>query len=189
MNILAVIGSGKTGGNTEKLVDAFAKGAEESGHTVVKLHLGRTKISPCVGCNACRTTGACVQKDGFEELLAAFHACDIVALATPLYFWGISAQLKAVIDRLYAIGEKDPRGDYFLYPQRKCVLLATAADISRHFWAFELVEQYYRRLVSYLRWEDLGTLLATGCGGSSAPRRIEETKHLQRAYRFGKNIV
>ena len=188
MKILTVVGSSRIGGNTEKLVESFARGAVESGHEITQIHLGKTKIEPCLGCNACTKGIPCVQKDGFEEFMAAFQECDMVAFSTPLYFWGISAQLKALIDRLYSIGEKDPKGYYFVYPKKKCVLLATAADTARHFWAYELVEQYYRRLVHYLRWEDLGGFMAYSCGGTVVERCIETTPHLQRAYEFGKSL-
>lgn len=184
MKFFAIVGSSKVGGNTDRLTDAFLKGVADQGHQISKLHLGDTEIHPCLGCNACAQDGVCIQADGMERLLPAFLDCNVVVLATPVYFWGISAQLKAVIDRLYALGEKDPKG-YYRYPQKHCVLLTTAADSSRHFWTFELVEQYYRRLVSYLHWTDLGILTAGGCGGTVVPRRVEHTDHLQRAYCFG----
>ena len=130
-----------------------------------------------------------MQMDCFDQFLSAFEECDVLALSTPLYFWGISAQLKALIDRMYVLGEKDPKGFYFLYPKKKCVMLATAADVKSHFYAFDLVEQFYRRLVNYMRWEDLGMVFAHNCGGSGVlERRIEETGHLQRAYEFGKKL-
>lgn len=189
MKICVVIGSGKVGGNTEKLADAFIKGAQEAGHEVEKLHLGKLKIGPCVGCNGCKAVDACVQEDDFPVFEAAFRSCDALVLTTPLYFWGISGQLKCLIDRLYSIGEKDPKGYYFVYPKKKCAMLCTGADSDRHFWAFEEVEHYYRRLVSYMHWTDLGILNAGSCGGSGVlPRRIEETPHLQRAYEFGKQL-
>lgn len=141
MKFFAIVGSGRVGGNTDRLTDAFLKGAAERGHQIAKLHLGETEVRPCLGCNACAQDGVCIQADGMERLLPAFLDCDVVVLATPVYFWGISAQLKAAIDRLYALGEKDPKG-YYRYPQKRCVLLATAADSDRHFWTFELVEHY-----------------------------------------------
>lgn len=187
MKFLAIVGSARSGGNTDLLTDAFLKGIAEYGHSSTKIHLGETKIAPCLGCNSCTTSGTCVQHDGMQQLLPAFLDCDVVVFATPVYFWGISAQLKAVIDRLYAVGERNPKG-YYRYPQKYCVLLATAADSPRHFWTFELVEHYYRRLVHYLRWTDLGILTAGGCGGTAVPRCIEQTDQLQRAYCFGRDI-
>ncbi len=187
MNILGIVGSGKVDGNTERFLDACLKGAAEQGHSIYKIHLGKTKIAPCMGCNVCQNGNGCIQDDGMNEFLKAFRKCDAIVFATPLYFWGISAQMKAVIDRMYSIGEKDPKG-YFRYPNKKCGCLITAADSDRHFWTFELAEQYYRRLVHYLRWTDIGILTAGNCGGTSEARCIEETNHLVRAYEFGRKF-
>ena len=108
MKLLAIVGSGRTGGNTDRLTDAFLQGAAACGHQTVKFHLGETEVRPCLGCNACAGGGGCVQDDGMRELLPAFLDCDAAVLATPVYFWGFSAQLKAFVDRRYALGENDP---------------------------------------------------------------------------------
>ncbi|MCI6886416.1 MAG: flavodoxin family protein [Lachnospiraceae bacterium] len=187
MNILIVVGSARMQGNTDKLAEAFGKGAMENGHQVTRIHLGKTRINPCLGCNVCRKESGCVQKDGFQEFASAFLTSDVVVLATPLYFWGMSAQLKAVIDRLYSLGRADPKG-YYRYPVKKSVLLVTAADTEKHFWVFESVEQYYRRLVRYLRWIDLGVLMAGNCGGTKSDRCIGETGYLEQAYEFGRHL-
>ena len=187
MKICAIVGSSMAGGNTDSLTDAFLRGAAEYGHTAVKFCLGQTHVEPCLGCNACREKHICVQKDDFSQIVAAFTDCDIVVLATPIYFWGMSAQLKAVIDRMYSLGEKDPRG-YFKYPYKHCVLLATAADTDRHFWVFESLIQYYERLTNYLRWTSFGILAVGSCGGTVVPRRIGETSNIEKGYEFGKQI-
>ena len=187
MKICAVVGSSKINGNTDKVTEAFLRGVGEVGNETVKIHLGQTKIEPCLGCNCCTDGNGCRQKDGFAFFAEKFLDCDVIVFATPLYFWGISAQLKAVIDRMYSLGEKDPKG-YFKYPCKKCVLIATAADSARHFWAFEMLEQYYHRLVKYFRWTDLGIFEAGSCGGTAVPRRLEETDAEERAYQFGKKL-
>ena len=188
MRISIIIGAGKTDGNTEKLCNSFAEGLKEAGHDIALFHLGRNEVKPCIGCNACRKTGKCVQKDDFEKVLQGFLDADMVVFATPLYFWSISAQLKAFIDRIYCIGQKDEKGFYFNYPFKKVMLLASCADVSAHFYAFELVDAFYNRLVRYMKWEDMGCYYATGCGGSSMPRRIEETRHLKAVYELGKKF-
>lgn len=187
MKILVIVASAQVGGNTDCLADAFLKGACEAGHETVKIHLGQTKIAPCLGCGVCTEKGACVQKDGMAVLAKEFLECDTVVFATPLYFWGVSAQMKAVIDRMYALG-KPNRSGYFQYPRKCAALLVTAADSNNHFWTFEEVEHYYRRLVGYLHWTDLGILTAGNCGGTKEKRRIADTEHLERGYRFGKSI-
>ncbi len=187
MKLLAIVGAARVGGNTDLFTDAFLKGVREQGVEVRKIHLGQLELKPCMGCNGCAQGTGCVQNDDMKQVLDALQECDIVALATPLYFWNISAQLKLVIDRMYALGKASPRG-YYEYPQKKCVLLATCADSDSHFWPFELVEQYYHRMVRYLRWTDLGMLTAGGCGGTVVPRCIHKTNHLQRAYEFGQSL-
>lgn len=187
MKILAMVGAAMTGGNTDKLTDAFIKGAHEAGHEVKKIHMGEVEIAPCLGCNICKKTGKCAISDDMEDIGKAFLECDMIVIATPLYFWTISAQTKTFIDRLYALGEKSPKG-YYAYPIKKCALLATCADSDRHFWPFELVEQYYRRLVRYMKWEDMGMLTCGGCGGTVVDRCIQDTGHLEDAYQFGLSL-
>lgn len=187
MNILALVCCAQTQGNTDTLTDAFLLGASEAGHRTYKLHLGQHRVAPCLGCLRCDETGSCVQQDGMTDVLAALDHCDTVVFATPLYFWNISAQMKAVIDRFYAIGQPSKHG-YFLYPRKQSALLVTAADSDSHFWVFEEAEHYYKRLVRYLRWTDLGILTAGKCGGTKEPRRISDTGHLERARQFGRTL-
>lgn len=187
MRVLVIVGSEKIDGNTDKLCKAFISGAAENGNTAVRFHLGEHHINGCRGCNACRAAGKCVIDDGFSDFLEEFRIADIVVFATPLYFWGISSQLKALIDRFYSIGVKSEKG-YYSYPKKKCMLLVTAADRSNHFWTFESVENYYHRFVKYMNWENLGEMEAGSCGGSNTERCIEETDWLLKAHAKGSSL-
>ena len=187
MNILVVSCSGKRNGNTEKLAAAYAEGARESGHAVRCLRLSELEIGGCRGCNACVQTDVCVQHDGMREVYEAFIACDMVVFAAPLYFWGMPSQMKAIIDRLYALGHDNEKG-YFAYPRKKCALIASSADTERHFWVFESFTQYWQRYIHYMRWEDMGMLLVGNCGGTKAPRQVEKTDGLRRACEFGASM-
>lgn len=188
MKILVLVGSSFAGGNTEKLAERFADGARDAGHAVEFFRMSRKHVNYCLGCNACVKTGNCFQQDDMQEFYRLFLECDVIVFASPLYFWGISAQTKAVIDRLYALGEKSPKG-YFSYPKKKSMLLVTAADSDSHFWTFESAVQYYERLAAYMRWISLGVLKAGSCGGTSQERNIELTGHLERAYQLGKSLL
>lgn len=189
-NILVVVGSGQKKGNTNQLADAFIEGAGIAGHAVTKVFLGDKNINGCTGCEACRNLHKCVQKDDMEEIYPLIHAADAIVFASPLYFWTISARLKAFIERFYAIAKQDehpPKGRYENYGHKDCALLMTAADDL--FWTFEQAVSYYRfACVHYIGWNDKGMLLAGGCGGSQTKKNIAETKHLQNAFAFGKNI-
>jgi multimeric flavodoxin WrbA len=188
--ILVVVGSGIKKGNTDKLADAFIKGAEEAGHIVTKVFLGDKTINGCTGCNACRWGKPCVLKDDMQDIYPLYQQCDTVVLASPLYFWTITARIKAFLERLYAVAEEDlnpPKGRYEKHAEKDCALLMTAADDL--FWTFEHAVSYYRfNCVNYLGWKHKGMVLAGGCGGSPTERQIDKTGHLQTAYQLGKSI-
>ena len=94
--ILAIVGSPRKGGNSELLVDEFIKGAQEKGHTVEKVCLREKKIAPCLACEAClRNGGTCVQKDDMAEIREKMLAADVVVLASPIYFYTMTAQMEA----------------------------------------------------------------------------------------------
>lgn len=189
-NILVVVGSGQQKGNTNQLADAFIEGASAAGHKMTKVFLGNKTVNGCNGCEACRTIKKCVQKDDMEAIYPLIYAADTIVLASPLYFWTISARLKAFIERFYAIADVDNqplKGRYENYGNKDCALLMTAADDL--FWTFEQATSYYQfTCINYLGWNDKGMLLAGGCGGSQTKKNIAETGHLAAAFNFGSTL-
>lgn len=101
--ILVISSSPRKGGNSSYLCERFAEGARQSGHEVELISLVGKKIGYCAGCYGCQTLGACVQKDDAKEILDKMLAADVLVLGTPVYFYTMSAQLKALIDRTVAI--------------------------------------------------------------------------------------
>ncbi|SCP98136.1 flavodoxin family protein [Anaerobium acetethylicum] len=97
--VLIISSSPRKGGNSDILCDEFAKGAAESGSHVEKIFLGSQKIGYCLGCGVCNTTSKCVQKDDMTALLEKMVSADVILLATPVYFYTMSAQMKTFIDR------------------------------------------------------------------------------------------
>ena len=188
--ILIIQGGGRTDGNTARLVDSFAKGADDAGHKVEIISLIKNEVKGCIGCNACRYGKPCVQKDGFNDIVPKIMESDLLVFASPLYFWTISSRIKAFIERFYCIAEEDnapPLGRYERYPEKDCALLMTAAD--DFFWTFEQAVSYYKfTLVNYIGFHDKGMLLAGGCGDTNGKPQIDKTGHLAAAYRFGKEI-
>lgn len=188
--ILVVMGSGRKNGNTARLAEAFVKGAAEAGHMVETVSLLENEIKGCLGCNACRFGNPCVQKDDFNAIRPKLDEADMVVFASPLYFWTISSRIKAFIERLYCLAEKDPHpafGRYNKYPEKDCVLLLTAAD--NLFWTFEQAVSYYRfAVVNYIGFHNKGIVLAGGCDGSDGSPQIEKTKYLEQAYQLGKTV-
>lgn len=189
-NILIIQGGGRPKGNTAQLVDFFIKGAEEAGHKTELVSLLKHEVKGCLGCNACRYGKPCIQKDSFNEIVPKIKNADCIVFASPLYFWTVSARIKAFIERFYCIAEEDtdpPLGRYEKYPVKDCALLMTSAD--NFFWTFEQAVSYYQfTMVNYIGFHDKGMLLAGGCGDTNGRPQIEKTDYLRQAYEFGKKI-
>lgn len=100
--VLILSGSPRKGGNSDILCDEFARGALEAGHEVEKIRVAEKNIGYCRACYACRGTGVCAIKDDMSEIMQKMIDCDVMVLASPVYFYSIDAQLKAVIDRSVA---------------------------------------------------------------------------------------
>ncbi|MBQ6619175.1 MAG: flavodoxin family protein [Thermoguttaceae bacterium] len=100
--VLIISSSPRKGGNTERLCDSFAKGAKAAGHKVQKVRLAEKTIGFCTGCYACQK-GKCPQKDDAARILSKMLAADVIVLSTPVYFYTMTAQLKALIDRSVAV--------------------------------------------------------------------------------------
>ena len=101
--VLILSGSPRKGGNSDILCDEFAKGATEAGHNVEKIRVPEKNIHHCIACYHCsKNSGACVFKDDMAEILQKMIDADVLVLASPVYFYSIDAQLKAVIDRTVA---------------------------------------------------------------------------------------
>lgn len=115
-NVLILEGSPRCNGNSAILSEEFAHGAEESGCSVEKIRVAGKKIAGCLGCNACyRNGGTCVQKDNMAEIRQKMLEADVIVLASPIYFYSMTSQIKALIDRTYAFYQQlEGKTFYFL---------------------------------------------------------------------------
>ena len=101
--VLILSGSPRKGGNSDILCDEFMKGALSVGADVEKIRVAEKKISPCSGCYYCKESGGrCAFNDDMTEILEKIIAADVIVLSSPVYFYSVCAQLKAVIDRTVA---------------------------------------------------------------------------------------
>lgn len=103
MNILVLNGSPRQNGNTTKMVTAFCEGAESSNHTVKTVNVCKLNVKGCLACEYChnRGKGKCIQKDDMQDIYSLLNDTNMLVLASPIYYHGISGQLKCVIDRFY----------------------------------------------------------------------------------------
>ncbi|MDO4302158.1 MAG: flavodoxin family protein [Clostridia bacterium] len=98
-NILVLAGSPRKGGNSDRLCDEFIRGAIKSGHYVEKIYINDMNIGACQACYACRGTGECFIKDDMADILDKMIKCDVIVMATPVYFYTMDGQMKTLIDR------------------------------------------------------------------------------------------
>jgi multimeric flavodoxin WrbA len=106
VNVMGISGSPHRHGNTETLLDAFLDGAAEEGAGIEKVILKKLDYSPCRGCNTCHKTGVCIMEDDAPPLFDRILSMDSVAVASPIYSMGITAELKGLIDRAQYIWAK-----------------------------------------------------------------------------------
>ena len=176
--IFVIMSAGTKRGNTDRLTDAYIKGLVERGHSVTKVYLGSMRIEGCRGCGVCqRLAHQCAVRDGMQDIYPLFAECDTVVMASPLYFWTITAKLKSFIDRLYAISVDDK------YPQKDSVLLMTAGDDNDT--TFEQPIRYFRLLNQALGCNEVGLYCAGGCTGCEKLARQIDKVHLENAYKMG----
>jgi multimeric flavodoxin WrbA len=107
MKVLGILGSPRLGGNSDILLDQALAGAKEAGATVEKVILARKKISGCLDCGKCNKAGVCVIKDDMPAILKKILQADVIIHSVPLYFWAMTAQMKAYLDRWCAFFDEN----------------------------------------------------------------------------------
>jgi len=176
MKVLVLTGSPRKNGNSNTLAGRFIQGAEEAGHEVTRFDSASKNVNPCTACNACGMNGDCVLEDDFLSIRPSLLDADVVAFATPMYYFGVSSQLKAVIDRFYSVSSR-------LHGGKRAVLMMTYANTA----ASEAMPMlsHYEVLLRYLGWADSGKVVAPGVWPAGA---IERTPFPEQAYQLGKTI-
>lgn len=176
MKILILTGSPRKNGNSNTLAEHFIRGAEEAGHEIVRFDAAFKEVHPCIGCNKCGMNGECVFKDDFEFVRNHIVDAGMVVFATPMYYFGISAQIKAVIDRFYAINGS-------IHVPKKAALLMTYADNDKR--KEKAITDHYEILLDYLGWSDAGKIIAPGVWPVGA---VNHTKYPELAYLLGRSV-
>ena len=155
-NILVVTGSARAGGNSDLLAEAFVKGARETGHTVNVFHSGRDRMSGCLNCGGCFSTGdPCVVRDNFGKLFPLLEQADMVVFCSPLYMYSFSGHIKNAMDRLHAYKKDMPRQ---LRIKEAMLLMCGETWFKK---SFDGAAESYRQFLGYKGWDDCGRLFAT----------------------------
>ena len=177
MNILILSGSPRKGGNTDLLVEAFVKGASPK-HQVEVVSVHDYKINPCIGCNSCftREDHACCQKDDMQIVYEKISKAEMLVIASPVYFYGLSAQLKAVIDRFH-----NPIRDTF-HIHKMALLLVGAASLPE---LFDSIVAQYELCLKFFKLQDMGRVLVRGVKDKGD---VKNGDSLKQAFELGQSI-
>ena len=177
MKIVVLIGSPNRNDSTNMIAREFEKGALKAGHQVVMIDVAHANVGVCGGCVACGYEGPCVKKDDMEIIKKEILSADMLVFATPLYYYGMTSQLKTIIDRFCAINASLQR------KHMKSALLADAWNSDS--WTFDALVSHYKTLVRYLNFQDCGMILGIGCG---TPGMTARSIYIKNAYDLGKSL-
>lgn len=167
MRILVLNGSPRPGGNTKQMIEAFCEGAQSAGHQVDVVDVCRKKIAGCLACEHCHTkgNGVCIQKDDMQEVYPLLNQADMLVIASPIYYHGISGQLKCALDRFYSAAY--PRKPKNL---KKVAMILSSGDANMYDGA---VFSYKGDFLDYLGLEGMGVFTAHGGENGSAAKLKE----------------
>lgn len=158
------------------LAKRFVDGARSAGHEVFVFDAANEETHPCRGCDQCGMDGDCIFNDAIQtKLMPRMLEADLLVLVTPLYYFGMSAQLKTIVDRFYARTTK--------LSGKKSLLMATAWNSAD--WTMEALDNHYETLVRYMSWQSVGKVLATGCGTRSM---VESSEFGDVAFKIGAGL-
>lgn len=157
MKILVLNGSPRKHGNTMKMIEAFQEGAMSVGHQVNVVNVAYQKISGCLACEYChqKENGVCVQKDDMQNIYTLLKETEMLVIASPIYYHGITGQLKCAIDRLYAV----------LYPKevvkslKKVAMILSSGDPDMY---DGVMFSYKGDFLDYLGLKNMGVYTAYG---------------------------
>lgn len=175
--VVIISSSPRKGGNSDTMADEFLKGTVEAGNTAVKINIRDMELKFCIGCLSCQRTGKCVLSDGMNELYDTVQHADILVFATPVYYYGMTGQLKTFLDRLNPLFSKD---NSF----KDVYLLMSAAEEE-----MSAMDGTINGAQCWIGCFDGVAIKDVLCGiGLTDPRDIDKTDFKRLAYEMGKNV-
>ena len=189
MKVLGIFGSPRRGGNTDLLLQEVLKGAQEEGAQVERLYLSNYTITPCKECHGCDHTGNCVVLDDMQKIYPKLLEADVIFFASPIFFYGVTAWAKALIDRSQALWSrkyllKDPSLGKEGRKRKGFFISVGATKGQRVFDGAILTVKYFFDVLSA---EYVGELLFRGVEAKGDILKHPEA--LQQAYEMGRKLV
>lgn len=176
-HVIVISTSPRRGGNSDRLADEFLRGAQDAGHHVEKISLYNKSIGFCQGCLTCQNTQRCVIHDDADTIVQDMLTADVIAFATPIYYFGICGQMKTLLDRANPLFSSN-------YHFRDIYLLAAAAEEDKH-----TIDGAITGLQGWIDCFEKARLAGTVfAGGVTSVGEIQGHPALQHAYIMGKHI-
>ena len=177
MQITTILGSARKKGNTATVLGWVEDEMRSMGHDVARIYLNNKTINGCLGCEKCGQKPdeiGCVQKDDAIDIMEQMVSTDVILFASPIYFWGFSAQFKALIDRGYSlVTQYQTPGHTSLLEGKRIGLLVTGEDPYEQ--NAEGMFAVFNRLVDYYIARNFGELYVGECGGpADLPGEIKD---------------
>ncbi len=181
MNILGIAGSPRKEGNTDLLLNEALRSASECGGNTEKVYLDDLEIRPCKACMVCKSKGRCVVQDDMQDLIPKLQQAKVVIIATPVYWFSCSAQVKAFIDRWFSlIGP-----DYSSQMQgKKGALIAACAQ--GDLGMLQGVEKLFADIFAFNKMEFVGKVLCPGVVDAGDAK--SKTEALAEAAELGRQL-
>ena len=149
MNVLILNGSPRKNGNTSHALRAIEAGLKNR-HTVESLNVYDFTFRPCRNCDACKRNGGnCIQADDTVKIIDKVTAADLIVFGSPVYWWGISAQLKDVVDKFYS---RDDASAPTLRTKKKIGIVAVGAETTDD-PEYKLISDQFHCIANFLGWE------------------------------------
>jgi multimeric flavodoxin WrbA len=181
--ILVLAASPRKGGNSDILCGEFIKGAEETGHETEKIYIKDKEINYCLGCGVCRENGICVHTDDMTEMLEKMFSCDILVLATPVYYYSMNAQMKTLIDRCFSIHGLFAHG-FSKTKKQEIYIIVTGGANAEHY--FNTAVEGLRGFISCLPgMQEKGIIYGINAGEAGT---VKDTPAMGKAYEMGKMV-
>ncbi len=176
--VLILMGSPRKKGNTAILCDGFTRGAEEAGNQVERIDIISKNVAGCFGCNNCqRNGGTCVQKDDMTEIYEKIADADVIVLASPVYFYTWTAQLKTVLDRTYAMLSTMKNKEFYM--------ISTCASPDET-WCQMMIDSFHNYVICFDETvRERGYVFGFNCVD---PGDVKTTDAIQMAFETGKGI-
>jgi len=187
MKILGILGSPRVGGNSDILLDQALAGARDAGAEAEKVTLSQKKISGCLDCTKCNEAGVCAIKDDMQTLYPKILEADAILHSVPVYFWAMTAQMKAYLDRWCAFFDAEWKWHKHYYPKmkgKKIGLITVCGDPNVH--TADPIVHSFKTTVDFTKLKWVGAVMASAAAKGEIARNEKAKKE---AYELGKKAA